>query len=58
VLRRIFAPKREEVVGVQRRLHNEELRNLFASQNTTNEIKQRTVIWAGHAESMGDMKNA
>jgi hypothetical protein len=39
VLRRIFGPKREEVVRDWRRLHNEELHNLYASPNVTREIK-------------------
>jgi hypothetical protein len=41
VLRRIFGPKREEVVGGWRRLHNEELRNLYASRNIIRVIKSR-----------------
>jgi hypothetical protein len=39
VLRRIFGPKREEVAGGWRRLHNEELHNLYASQNVITAIK-------------------
>jgi hypothetical protein len=39
VLRRIFRPKREEVAGGWRRLHNEELNNLYASPNVTRVIK-------------------
>jgi hypothetical protein len=39
VLRRIFGPKREEVAGVWRRLHNEELHNLYASPNIIRAIK-------------------
>jgi hypothetical protein len=41
VLRRIFGPKREEVVGGWRRLHNEELHNLYASPNIIRVIKSR-----------------
>jgi hypothetical protein len=41
VLRRIFRPKREEVAGGWRRLHNEELYNLYASQNIISVIKSR-----------------
>jgi hypothetical protein len=43
VLRRIFGPKREEVVGGWRRLHNEELHNLYASQNIIRVIKSRSI---------------
>jgi hypothetical protein len=47
VLRRIFAPKREEVAGGWRRLHNEELHNFHASPNTIiRGIKLRTIGWA------------
>jgi hypothetical protein len=41
VLRRIFGPKREEVAGGWRRLHNEELHNLYASRNIDRVIKSR-----------------
>jgi hypothetical protein len=41
VLRRIFGPKREEVAGGWRRLHNEELHNLYASPNVIRVIEQR-----------------
>jgi hypothetical protein len=48
VLRRIFGPKREEVAGDWRRLHNEELHNLYASSNIITVIKSRRMRWAGH----------
>jgi hypothetical protein len=49
VLRRIFGPKRQEVVGGWRRLHNEEqLHNLYTSRNIIRVIKSRRVRWAGH----------
>jgi hypothetical protein len=48
VLKRIFGPKREEVVGGWRRLHNEELHNLYASSNITRVIKSRRMRWAEH----------
>jgi len=47
VLRRIFGPKREEVVGDWRRLHNDELRNLWSSQNVIRVIKSGRMRWAG-----------
>jgi hypothetical protein len=53
----IFGPKREEVVGGWRRLHNEELHNLYASPNIIRVIKPRWMGWAGHGASMGKMKN-
>jgi hypothetical protein len=45
VLRIIFGPKREEVAGGWRRLHNEELCNLYASRNTIRVIKSRRMRW-------------
>jgi hypothetical protein len=58
VVRRIFGPKREEVEGGWRRLHNEELRNLYASPSNIRETKSRKVMWTGHVERMGEMRNA
>jgi hypothetical protein len=57
VLRRIFVPKKKEVAGGWRRLHNEELHNLYASQ-ITRVIKSRRIKWAGHVTLMGEMRNA
>jgi hypothetical protein len=48
VLRGIFGPKREEVEGGWRRLHNEELHNLYASPNIIRVTKSRGMRWAGH----------
>jgi hypothetical protein len=53
VLRRIFGPKREEVVGDWRRLHNEELHNLYASQNIIGVTESRRMRWVGHVARMG-----
>jgi hypothetical protein len=58
VLRRIFGPKREEVAGGWRRLHNEELHNLYDSPNIIRVIKSRRMRWAGHVTHIGDMINA
>jgi hypothetical protein len=58
VLRRVFGPKREEVVRDWRRLHNEELHNLYASQNIYTAIKSRWKVWAGHIVRMGEVRNA
>jgi hypothetical protein len=53
VLRRIFGPKRGEVRGVWRRLHNKELLALYFSPNIIRVIKSRRRRWAGHVASMG-----
>jgi hypothetical protein len=58
VLRKIFGPKREEVAGDWRRLHNEELHNLYASPHIVTVIKSRRIRWSGHVALMGDMRNA
>jgi hypothetical protein len=50
--RRIFGPKRGEVAGGWRRLHNEELHNLYASPNTVTVIKSMGMRWARHAAHM------
>jgi hypothetical protein len=56
VLRRIFGPKRKEVVGGWRRLHNEELHNLYASSNIIRVIKVRIMRWPGHVARVVGMK--
>jgi hypothetical protein len=58
VLRRIFGPKREEVVGGQRRLDNEDVYNLYTSPNIIRVIKSRRARWAGHIACKGEMRNA
>jgi hypothetical protein len=57
VLRRIFGPKKEEVAGNWRRLHNEELHNLYASQSIIRELISRRMRW-GHVARMGKMREA
>jgi hypothetical protein len=52
MLRRISGPKREEVAGGWRRLHNEELHNLYASLYIIKVIKSRWMRWAGHVAGM------
>ena len=52
-LRRIFESRRDEVTGEWRKLHNEELNNLYASPNIVRLIKSRRMIWAGHVARMG-----
>jgi hypothetical protein len=53
-LRRIFGPKRDDVTGDWRKLHSEELHNLYSSQNIIRQIKSRRMSWAGHAALMGE----
>jgi hypothetical protein len=52
VLRRIFGPKREEVTGEWRTLHNEELRDLYSSPSIIRIIKSRRMKWVGHVARM------
>ena len=54
VLRRIFGPRRDEVTGEWRRVHNEELNNLYSSPNIVQVIKSRRMRWAGHVVHMGE----
>ena len=54
VLRRIFGPRRDEVTGEWRRLHNEELNGLYSSPNIVRVIKSRRIRWAGHVARMGE----
>jgi hypothetical protein len=54
VLRRIFGPKRDEVTGEWRKLHNEELHNLFSSPDIIRQVKSRRMMWAGHVARMGE----
>jgi hypothetical protein len=53
VLRRIFGPRRDEVTGDWRRLHNEERNVLYSSPNIVRVIKSRIMRWAGHVARMG-----
>jgi hypothetical protein len=53
VLRRMFGPKRDEVTGDWRKLHNEELRDLYYSPTIVRVIKFRRMRWAGHVARMG-----
>ena len=54
VLRRIFGPRRDELTGDWRRLHNEELNYLYSSSNIVRVIKLRRMRWAGHVARMGE----
>jgi hypothetical protein len=57
VLRRMFGPKRDEVMGEWRKLHNEELHILYFSPNIIRQIKSRRMRWAGHVACMGEERN-
>jgi len=54
VLRRIFGPRRDEVTGERRRLHNEELNDLYSSPNIVRVIISRRMRWAGYVARMGE----
>ena len=54
VLRRVFGPKRGEVTGERRKLHNEELNDLYCLPNIIRVIKSRRMRWAGHVARMGE----
>jgi hypothetical protein len=58
VLGRIFGPKRDEVPGGWRKLHNEELHNLYSSPSIIIVIKSRRMRWARHVARMGEKRNA
>jgi hypothetical protein len=58
VLRRIFGPKRDEVTGEWRKLHNKELYALRYSRNIIRVIKSRRLKWAGHVARIGGRKGA
>jgi len=54
VLRRIFGPRRDEVTGEWRRMHNEELSDLYSSPNIVRVITSRRMRWVGHVARMGE----
>jgi hypothetical protein len=58
VLSRIFGPKRDEVTGGWRKLHNEELHGLYSSPSIVSVIKARRMRWAGHVALMGEVRGA
>jgi hypothetical protein len=57
VLRRIFGPKRDEVTGEWRKLHNEELHNLYSLPDIIRQIKSRRMRWAGRVAHMQEGRN-
>jgi hypothetical protein len=52
VLRRIFGPKRDELTGSLRKLHNEELHNFYCLQSILRTTKSKSMRWAGHVARM------
>jgi hypothetical protein len=57
VLRRIFGPKSDEVMGEWRKLHSGELHNLYSSPDIIRHIKSRRIKWAGNVARMGEVRN-
>jgi hypothetical protein len=58
VLRRIFGPKRDEVTGGWRKLHNEKPHGLYSSPSIVSVFKARRMRWAGHVARMGEVRGA
>jgi hypothetical protein len=58
LLRRIFRPKRDEVTGGWRKLHNEEICDLYPTSSIIRIIKSKRMRWAGHVARMREKKNA
>jgi hypothetical protein len=58
VLRKICGPKRDELTGDWRKLHNKELHNLYSLPNIIRMIKSRRMRWAGHVARIGEKQNA
>jgi len=58
MLRKMFGPKRDEVTGEWRKLHNVELKDLYCSPNNVRVKKSRRKRWAGHVACMGESRGA
>jgi len=56
VLRRVFGPKRDDVTGEWKKLHNEELRDLYSLPNIVRVVKSRRMRWVGHVARMGERR--
>jgi hypothetical protein len=57
VLKKVFGPKRDEVTGECRKLHNEELNDLYSLSNIVRVVKSRRMRWAGHVARMGENRD-
>jgi hypothetical protein len=57
VLRRIFGPKRDEKIRGWRKLHNEELHNLYCSPSISRTMRSRRMRWAGDVVRIGEKRN-
>jgi hypothetical protein len=57
VLRRVFGPKRDRVMGRWKKLYNEELHNLYSSPSIIRIVKSRRMRWAGHVAPMGEKRS-
>jgi hypothetical protein len=57
VLRRVFGRKRDEVTGEWRKLHNDELNDLYCSPNIVRVMKSRGMRWAGHVTRVGERRD-
>jgi hypothetical protein len=58
MLRRVFGTKRDEVTGEWRKLHNEQIRDLYSSPSIIIMMKSRKMRWVGHVARMGEKRNA
>jgi hypothetical protein len=58
VMRGIFGPKRDQMLGSWRKLHNEELNNVYSSPSIIRMIRSRRIRWAGHVARMGEKRDA
>jgi hypothetical protein len=58
VLRRIFGPKRDGVTGEWRKVHNQQLHDLYSSPSIIRIMKSRRMRWAGHVARIGEKRNA
>ena len=58
VLSGVFGPKRDEVKGEWRKLHSEELNDLYSSPDITQVIKSRRIRWTGHVARVGERSSA
>ena len=56
VLRRVFGPMRDEITGEWRKLHKEELRDLYSIPNSVRVVKSRRMRWAWHVPLMGEAR--